>query len=179
MTSHPVLNEINKSLRRFGEVKAGLRRKLTGALTVEVVREHLLREGLTTSQRDVFIRGLTPEIDLLLPSAGARPEHDLVYEPEDVCAVLEIKYSGVYDRQVIPRLRRCFAAIQLKCPKVYCACVVVHERQGFPYAAKSEDLGYDVYTLHWWSGTRQNAQYTAGEWEKLVAKLRRCLSAGG
>jgi hypothetical protein len=168
---HPILKEINESLARFGEGQASLRTRLTCALAVEVVRKHLLQEGFPVSERDVFIRGLTPEIDLLLPSKSAKAEHNLVYEPKDVRAVLEIKYSGVYNQQVIPRLQECFDTIKSKCPDAYFACVVIHEREGFRYAAKTEDLGYPVYTLHWWSGDRKNARDT-GEWETLIKDLR-------
>lgn len=171
---HPILTKINDGLTRFGDVPPRLRTKLTGALATEVVREHLLLEGFQVSQRDVFIRGLPAELDLLIYS-GAKPENGLIYEPTDVRGILEIKYSGIYDRQVIPRLRDCFAAIRSKCPTVFCACGVIHERQGFRFAATSTDLGHPVYTLHWWSGKRRNARNT-GEWERLIKDLRSCLT---
>ncbi len=86
-------------------------------------------------------------------------------------AVLEITYSGVYNRQVIPRLRECFASVTSRCPGVFCACVVVHEREGFRFAANSAELGYPEYSLHWWSGASANARDT-GEWTKLVNDLK-------
>ena len=175
---HPILREINDALRRFGEVRPRLRTKLTGAVAAEVVREHLVRDGFPVSLRDVFIRGVTSELDLVLPAVDAKSDCNLVYDPQDVRAVLEIKYSGVYNRQVIPRLRECFDSVTSRCPGVFCACVVIHEREGFRFAANSADLGYPVYTLHWWSGARANARDT-GEWTKLVNDLNPHVLPGG
>jgi hypothetical protein len=167
---HPILTTINNGLDRFGAGSAKLRTKLTGALAAEVVRQHLRLDGFPVSQRNVFIRGLPSELDLLVTSPGAQPEHDLIYEPTDVRAVLEIKYSGIYDRDVVPRLRECFAMVRSKCERVFCACVVIYERKGFRFAANATDLGDPVYTLHWWTGQRENAEDT-GEWSNLIHDL--------
>jgi hypothetical protein len=171
---HQILTEINVNLERFTRLRAGLRTKLTGALTIEVLRKHLLAEGLPVSRRDVFIRDIPSELDLLVTTTDATPEYDLLYDPRGVLCALEIKYSGVYDQQVVPRLRKCFDAIKTRCPHVICALVVIKEREGFPHAATSAKLGHKVYTLHTWSGDSANAQET-GEWSTLVEDLNALL----
>ena len=167
----PLLRQINESLAGFEDIPPKLRTKLTGSLAVEVLREHLRESGLPVSQRDVFIRGVKHELDLVVPSPDSRPSHNLIFEPSDVRAVLEVKYSGVYNRQVVPGLKACFDSIKSRCPHVFCACVVVQEREGFRFAANSAELEHPVYTLHLWSGSRENARDT-GEWQNLIKALR-------
>jgi hypothetical protein len=58
-------------------------------LTVELIRDELKRAGLRISARDVFIKNVPVEIDLLIPKAEAKPEHGILYNPEDVLVVFE------------------------------------------------------------------------------------------
>ena len=44
--------------------------KFTGALTIEVLRLHLKRNGIPVSRRDVFIKGVGIEVDLIIPRPG-------------------------------------------------------------------------------------------------------------
>ncbi len=48
------------------------------------------------------------------------------------------------------------------------------ESRGFKHAATTETLGYPAYTLHWWSGAREQAEQT-GDWERLLEQLRQAI----
>lgn len=152
--------EINAAVEDFGDIKPRARTKFTGAATVEALRRHLTQNGIPVSSRDVFIKGITVEIDLLVPKLGATSELDLVYKPHDVAALLEVKYSGIYGRDVVPNLRATFDKITDEYQHIQCAYVTMMEQRGFKYAATREILGYPAYTLHWWSGTREEAEQT-------------------
>ena len=65
--------------------------KFCGTFTADEIRKRLRNSGLPISRQNVFIRDEPIEIDLLIPRSGARPKfHNLVYELDDVLAVLEI-----------------------------------------------------------------------------------------
>lgn len=99
------------------------------------------------------------------------PKFDLIYEPRDVVAVLELKYSGIYNSEVVPRLKTVFDNITSEHQHIQCAYVTIMERSGFKHAATEEALGDKVSTLHLWSGAREKAEQT-GDWEKLLAFLK-------
>ncbi len=65
---------ITKASQDFG-VKS---KKFSGALTVELVREALLKEGFNVSERDVFIKGFPVEIDLLISKKGISAENRIL-----------------------------------------------------------------------------------------------------
>jgi hypothetical protein len=65
MTGEEIVTEIRDATEQFG--KCG---KFGGAATVEIVKHGLSKEGISTSARDVFIKGVPLEIDLLVPRRG-------------------------------------------------------------------------------------------------------------
>ena len=65
--------------------------KYVGAVTVEAIRRALKRHGIETSSRDVFIRGVPIEVDLLIARRPSGPKDELLYRPQDVAAAFEIK----------------------------------------------------------------------------------------
>lgn len=103
---------------------------------------------------------------MLVLKPGATSDLDLVYKPQDVAAVLEVKYSGIYGRDVVTKLRDTFDRITGEYQHIQCAYVTIMEQRSFKDAATTETLGYPAYTLHWWSGTREQAKQTE-DWEQL------------
>jgi hypothetical protein len=69
--------------------------KVSGAMAAELIKKVLADEGIPTSARDVFIRGIPLEIDLIVPRRGQKPSLGLLYEPQQVAAALEIKKDGI------------------------------------------------------------------------------------
>jgi hypothetical protein len=59
-------------------------RKFSGAMTAELMKRVLVKEGIPTSPRDVFIRGTPLQIDLIVPYRGEEPTLGLLYEPRQV-----------------------------------------------------------------------------------------------
>ena len=79
--------------------------KFAGAAATEILRRALAREGIATSARDVFIRGIGLEVDLVITRRMIKPEMGLIYEPQDVAIALEVKKSGSYGKGGLEKLR--------------------------------------------------------------------------
>jgi len=126
---HPILQEIDSFYSRFGEDSARYRTKAIGAVTNEVIRKRLIEEGIAISGRDAFIEGFPTEWDLVVPKRGKEPELGCIWLPTDVLAVIEIKYSGLYDREAIQRLNQTFSRLTKKYPHIK------------PYYAHSDEVG--------------------------------------
>jgi hypothetical protein len=145
--------------------------KLAGSVTVEVLRSFLLKLGVPVSARDVFIRGVPVEIDLLIPSPTATPRHELIYEPSDVRAAFEVKNRGAFPGATA-KIRQSFDLIRSSSPSIYCAYITLSERKTFKEQATAENLGADVYTLFWHKGSNKNRRYDPTEdWGRLTKKL--------
>jgi len=168
---HPLLRDIQSASESFSSFPPRRRTKVTGALAVEVIRHHLELEGIPVSRRDVFLAGMPFEIDLLVPGHNARPMFELVYAPEQVAAVLEIKYSGIYSRDEVQKLKGQFDAITRHHSHIRCHFVTVFENKDFKYQATQLSLGYPVHTLHWTNRRRDSFERTDG-WGTLVTELR-------
>ena len=144
--------------------------KFTGAITVEIIKRALENHGIRTSARDVFIKGLPIEIDLLVPRKEANPKDGLLYQPQDVLVVLEIKSSGSFGQKTIDSVKRSFRRAQQLNESIYCAYVTLAERQQFNWAVSEENTGFPAYTLFWHDGSRK--KYTpSGDWNRLLAKV--------
>lgn len=148
-------------------------KKFSGALAVELIRQALIRSGIPVSPRDVFIRGVDIEIDLIVPRRGARPKHNLVYEPEDVVAALEVKYRGMFFDGII-KLKANFRKIILANKRIQCMYVTLIETKGYKGAVLTRNLGYPAYTLNWWYASKKDKK-PSGDWEKLTGRLKSVL----
>jgi len=86
--------------------------KFEGHVAVEILKDALAEERIETSVRDVFVRGLHIEWDLLVPRAGAAPAFNgLLYDPAQVKCAVEVKLSGICGGvQTLDRIRKNFAA---------------------------------------------------------------------
>lgn len=78
---HPLLREINKSIADFGAIRARHKTKLTGAVTIELLRRYLEAKGLTVSGRDVFVRGYPAEVDLVVTRQRVIPDSGRMGDP--------------------------------------------------------------------------------------------------
>jgi len=147
-------------------------KKFAGSLTVEMLKHAVETHGILVSPRDVFIRGIGVEIDLLLLKK-ANPKYGLLYEPKDVLAVLEVKELGSWGQQTLNQIRRNFELIRRISNDIYCAYVTLTERRGFKQAITTENLGFPAYTLFCHRGNDvENAEPT-GDFERLLNDLRK------
>jgi hypothetical protein len=142
--------------------------KFEGHLAVEVLKQGLADEGIGTSARDAFIKGVPVEWDLLVPRIGATPSFNgLLYEPEEAKVVIEVKLSGVCGGvKTLDGVRKNFELA--KAAGVRCAYVALCDRQH--QAATTERLGWPAFNLTWSLGHERRED--TGDWPRLVKFLR-------
>lgn len=178
MTDHELLELINAAKKDFGSKCS----KYAGAICAELIKQSLTCQGISVSSRDVFIDRVPVEIDLLIPRSDATPKYGLVYQPEDVRVVFEIKNSGVFEQSSILKIKKNFDAVRSRNPSIACVYITLTELRGYKYAVTSETLGYPAYTLFLHNSSQNNRKYeVTGHWDKLIADLREmaeCASPG-
>jgi hypothetical protein len=176
MNEHELLDLVLKAKANFAKANSGKNcSKYSGAVSVEIIRLALRQNGINTSSRDVFIKGVPVEIDFLIVKSDAAPEHGLLYQPEDVLAAFEIKNSGSFGEATIENTKRCFSLIKRSNPKIYCVYITIAERRNFRWAVHEGNLGSPAYTLFWHSGGQKNIRYEPGkdrDWNRLITDLQ-------
>lgn len=149
-------------------------KKFSGTLTVELIRQRLKKSGIPVSPRDVFIKGLGIEIDLVIPRPGTLPAHNIIYNPEDVVAALEVKYRGAFSSQALDNTKANFQRIKQVDKRIQCIYVAVVETRGYKWAVTRKNLGFPAYTLYWYSNKTHEHQ-PSRDWEKLVNRLAQAI----
>jgi len=169
MKDTEILHAVEAAERYFGP-RCG---KYSGALTVETIRRALQQNGIPVSPRDVFIRGIPVEVDLILPRDGVGPRDGLVFEPGEVLVALEVKKSGAFGEDTIRAVRRNVEALGATSPWIICSCLVLSEREGYRWALTDENAGCKTYTMFWHRGEgSKRTQRSTGDWERFVADMR-------
>jgi len=168
MDEQAILKRRNEAWEHCGKCA-----KYVGALTVEVIRHALKDNGIPVSGRDVFIRGIPIEFDLLVPRLGTPcPADEILYEPGDVIAVLEIKASGLFDHNSKKRIEDCRKEVLRANPNIFYGYVTLSERKGFHEKNFREDDW--AYPLFWYKQLNGQQPYESTElWEKLLSELRK------
>jgi hypothetical protein len=155
LETQSIFDEILAITANLSSVRPRDRTKLTGALAIEVIRNRLLQSGLPVSPRDVFIKGDPTEFDLLIVRRTAKPVCGIIFDPHDVAAALEIKFSGVYSQSVPTDLKELFDRIKSTYSHIHCMYLTVCENPKFKYRMTSEALGSRAFTLNWWVDYRK------------------------
>lgn len=168
MTVADLVEKARKAKETFGTKCP----KFAGAATVEIIRAALARRGILTSSRDVFIRGVPVEIDLIIPCPGAKPFLGLVYEPAQVVLALELKNSGSFGEPTLQKIKRDFG--RLRQAGVECAYLTFEERRGYKWAVSGERLGSPCFTLAWHRKTNGPVEPTR-DWERFVVYVEDAL----
>lgn len=163
--------EIVRQARNASEDFKLVSRKFSGAMTVELMKRVLADEKIPTSSRDVFVRGIPLEIDLLVPRRGQQPALGLLYEPQQVAAALEIKKSGTFGKQSLRTIRTNFK--QLRKLRVKCAYITLEERKTYRHKATTKNIGgFPCFTLAWHRGADELVG--TRDWGRLLTFLRKC-----
>lgn len=163
-----IVNKVRDAKRHFGPKCP---KKFGGAAAVEILRDALAKEGFPTSRRDVFIRGIPIEVDVIIPLRGAKPVMGLLYEPEHVAVVLEVKKSGIFGEQALKAIRANFKRLR-RAGIRSCAYVTFEDRFNYKWKGTCQNLGCDCFTLAWHRQTDGPLERT-GDWEKFVSFLRK------
>jgi hypothetical protein len=172
MTEHEILNIINKSKKEFGPKCS----KFTGALTVELIRKAFKEEGIPVSDRDVFIKGIPVEHDLIVPHSSSRPKNRILYDNKDVRIVLEIKSRGIFGETAINNIRNNFEKIKRLNNKIKCIYVTISDRKTYKWKATKHNINSPAYTLFWHKGPEENMHFeSTGDWARLIIDIKKAL----
>jgi hypothetical protein len=169
MNEWDILNRVEKAKAEFSTTLNCA--KLTGAITAQILKDAIQSQGIITSNRDIFIRGIPVEFDLIIPRLGADAELELVYEPQDILAVLEIKNAGSFGSKTIEKVRNDFQAVRQLVSDIFCAYVTLYERKTFSYIVTKENVNGNVYTL-FWRGTSKRQPESTGDYTLLINDLQ-------
>ena len=174
ITNETILDEVKKISQKLSNVSARQRTKFTGALTIEIVRDQLIRIGLPVSSRDIYIQGHSSEFDLAVVRDNAEPMYGILYEPEDVAAIIEVKYSGVYSKEAPETIKQLFDRVHKRNPHIVCVYLSVCENPSIKYRIMPNTLGHPAFTLYWvnWS---DKILKTGDSFDSFAAKLRDAL----
>jgi hypothetical protein len=120
----------------------------SGNATEIVIRDHLLRKGFNvTTNPNVKIQRSNIRIDSLLLKPSVDP-NKLVYEPDEVKSVIEIKNNAVADQSRI--IKNNFDELNRISGNFRFAVIVLSERRGYTHEITEEKLqnsNYKVFTL--------------------------------
>src|SRR5882724_769605 len=175
MTTIPILDEVRDIINGCSSVRPRERTKLTGALAIEVIRGRLLQAEIPISTRDAFVRGNATEFDILVVRPSARPLCGIVYDPLDVAAVLEIKYSGIYSQEVPRSLQRSFSKIKAAHPHIECVYLTICENPTFKARIITATFGFPAFTLYWWKNRARTIVEPGDSFHSVVACLQNAL----
>jgi len=175
-TNETIRDEVKRISKDFSDVPARQRTKFTGALTIEIVRDRLIRMGVPVSSRDIYIRGYSSEFDFAVVRDDAEPIYGILYEPKDVAAIIEVKYSGVYSKEAPETIKQLFDGVRKRNPRIVCVYLSVCENPSIKYRIMPDTLGQDhhAFTLYWvnWSDKILN---TGDSFDSFTATLRNAL----
>lgn len=173
ITDRELLDKVLSAKNRFGEPCS----KYSGAMTVEMFKAALEDHGIAASPRDVFIKGLPIEIDLVIAKPRVMPDYGLIYRARDVVVALEIKLAGSFGENGLHYIKHCFEEIKKVNPEIHCLYLTLMERKSYRWAVSEKNLGYPAYTLFWHSSSEKNRTYeSTGDWNKLTDHLKRIIN---
>ena len=174
MDSSDIVEAVDAAKEAFG-VACG---KYSGALTVEIIRHALTQQGIVVSARDVFIQGVPLEIDFLIPRRNAKVQDQLLYQPQDVLAIVEVKNAGSFGESTIQTVRKNFQTIKSANPHIKCCYLTLEERKNFKWAVNNDNSGGDCYTMFWHHGSGKNYQRdSTKDWERFVSDMKKLQAA--
>jgi hypothetical protein len=165
MEEEQILEEVEKAKEFFGIVC----NKCSGALTVEVIKQHLEKHGFCVSSRDVFIKGVNSELDLIVVKKSAAPKHGIIYEPSDVVCALEIKNQGAFGEKTTLDIKKTFGEIKSKNPDILCCYLTVLERETYKNKVTPEKLGYPAFTMFYYKGKNR---WATGDWTNCLKEMK-------
>lgn len=137
MTDLQFLKQVNELENRLGFRS----KKFSGAVVVEILRQVIESTGLTCSRPNSFICDVPIEVDLLIVSAQANPVLNLLYDPKEVIACLEVKKSGLI-AEAASKVGSDFSRIATYCPQAKTFYVSLSEDQKKVTEIRNSDQNY-------------------------------------
>ncbi len=143
-----------------------------GALFAEILRGHLLAYGVPVSCRNVFIRGLNLEVDLLVQTKEAVPDYGILYQQSDVLGVLEVKAFGAMGKESVCVVKENLERIgQLTGAKGRIQSFYVCLQENGEREFTGQDVPFGDYSL-FLNMAKPTRRCDTGDWQKLVSDLR-------
>lgn len=165
-----LLNAINSAMQSFGPACA----KYCGAVTTEIIRKEMESNGINVSARDVFIRGMPIEIDLIIYKKGITSENNILYEPKDVLVAIEVKNTGSFGQKTIDTIRQNREYILKANRKIKYCYLTLAERKGFKWAISKANSGCESYTLFWHRVSGSNrVDESTGDWSRFLGDMQK------
>ncbi len=173
MTGEEIVMQARNASRSFDESFKDEKvcKKFSGAVTVELIKRALAEEGIPTSARDVFIKGIPVEIDLVVPFREEEPSFSILYEPRQVAVALEVKKLGVWGKDDLDKLQKNFGLLRKL--GVTCAYVSLEDGLNYRWKVSEQSLGFPCFTFAWLKG---KAVERTQDWHGLLTFLRHCMS---
>ncbi len=165
--------DINRKMR---EKTDKYPRKFIGALAIELIIKELKKEGFNLSNRDVFIFGSHNELDLVVLKKKQRARENLLYYPDQVFAVFEIKFNGIFTKNDISRVKKAFRSIKKLDKRIKCLYLAISENSNFVYYREEKKLGDKSFFLFLRNGSLEDAIkrgriHKTDDWNRLVKIL--------
>lgn len=168
-------NQILKEVINYRNLMGCFCKKLTGSATCQAIRKHLRNKAFNISQRDVYIKGIPNEIDLLLLKDYVN-EKMLVYDPKDVLAVFEIKFSGSYGEDSIENTKKLGEKIKGLNKNIRCLYVTLLETKTYKYRITKENTGFNIFEIFYKKGnlgSKNFKTFNTGDWDRLLNYLKK------
>jgi len=167
----------------------------SGNATEIVIRNHLLNKGFNvTLNPNVKIQGSRIRIDSLLLKPNVNPNNRMC-APNEVDTIIEIKSNAVANQSRI--IKENFDELRRVSENFRFAAIVLSERKGYTHEITDEKLGNPKYLSFTLVSRRRypalgglyskeaiidmlnkNEMKKTGEWEKLIAHLKRARVRG-
>jgi len=153
-------------------------KKFIGAMTVEVVKNFLEKEGFRVSGKDSFVEGIPNEIDLLILKKDAKPIFNSYYKSEDILVVFELKFTGLFGKGDIEHISKMFENVKIVNSEIRCVYLTIYENQKYPHKATNKNINGEVFELFKPNESRESAikkgvfyDSISGDWERLLKFL--------
>jgi len=141
-------------------------RQFSGAVVVNLIKKVVSELGFSTSEKDVFIRGIPIEIDFLIVKPRTFPDYGILWKAEDVIAAFEMKKSGIISREGRIKVNSDFHRIKNYYPDIRLFYVTFSETRD-----KLEDIqrSDDSFTFF----IRRNGKFSVtGDFERFIKIIR-------
>lgn len=144
-------------------------KKFIGNITERILRKHLLNKGFNVSLENVFIDRLGKEIDLLLLKKGI-DNNKLIYKPEEVHVVFEIKYNSIgWQPSDIPKLNELYDKIKILNKNIKCTFITILEASYFKKKISRDNSPWEIFAFYYYKNY-DDAPHTPLKLEKLEDK---------
>lgn len=159
--------------------ETALKRRISGEVTESVIQDHLRKQGVNVSERQVYITGMRKQdkpIDLIALKDGFHNNGSLL-QPETVDTVIEITNTGVSDKSGTINAK--FDNVKKVAADARFCVIVLSERDDYVNTVTEKKLekeyGCKVFTL-----LRRERYINPFDWSqnKILAEYRRKTDSG-